>query len=474
MSQSDHKDSEVAIVREESPEKGLKEGIGQLGGISNFIQEEDTVFIKINLSIPQGFPVHTNLDTLKALIKECKDAGASKVLVGSYTYENIPINIVADFIGLKSFCDGLGAEFIVLDNSDLYIDKKISRQDLVEKKFSIMTKVEVSEGEIEIPEGILKADKMIILNQVNVHPLFDFTLSLLSSYSMVPNSYQKIKNISSNNNTNSTEESQDSYKKKLTSRIIDIFSVRKPDLVINDLFYLMEKAGPFIFKDSNLKKTNLIVLGHDAVSVDAITMRAMDYNLFKNDLMVRAREKELGPAKLSDIKIKGEDIENIKLQVNLCPSKLEDIDLLNTSINSGSVCSACFNQAFHLLNFIKTNLTKDLKYLKRFQFLTGKDPDNPKDLEHIVLFGDCAIKSTREADFRKIKTESFLFKKEKEKENPSILELKGCPPEPFECLSSIFDFFGKGKMPDLNFHLKEISTYYNQDFKEKLDLWEEI
>ncbi|TXT57196.1 MAG: hypothetical protein BAJALOKI2v1_520023 [Promethearchaeota archaeon] len=472
MSEPNLRSPEVAIVKEETPEAAIRIGFNQLGGISEFIQEKDTVFIKINLSLPQGFPVHNNLDSLKGLIKICKRAGANKISVGSYAYESIPIKIISDFTGIKELCEELGANFLFLDNSDLYLDTKISKEDLSQKKQETLKSITKEESEIEIPREILEADKLIFLNQVNVHPTFGLTLSLLSSYSMIPNKYQSIEKFPSDKDAQINI--QENYNEFLTSDIIEVFSVKKPDFVINDLFFMMEGAGPFIYSDSNVKKTNLMVIGNDAISVDTITMRIMDLNVFKNDLMVKARENRLGPEKLSEIKIKGENVEDVQFKPKLCHSELQDIDLFNTSIKSGSVCSACFAKAYHLLNFIKTNMIKDLKYLKNWSFLIGKKPESPDNLENIVIFGDCAIESTQNADFRKFKTKSLLFKKEKEKENKSILELPGCPPKPFECLKSIYDFFGKLTMPNLKFMLKEISQYYNKEYKKKVKIWEDL
>ncbi|GAI67119.1 unnamed protein product, partial [marine sediment metagenome] len=81
----------------------------------------------------------------------------------------------------------------------------------------------------------------------------------------------------------------DQYKQDLITNILDVFSVKKPNLVINDLFYFLEGAGPFIYKDSNLKATNLIVVGSDAVAVDLITLRLFEIDLLNSDILLEAR-----------------------------------------------------------------------------------------------------------------------------------------------------------------------------------------
>ncbi|GAH91263.1 unnamed protein product, partial [marine sediment metagenome] len=64
----------------------------------------------------------------------------------------------------------------------------------------------------------------------------------------------------------------------------------------------------------------------------------------------------------------------------------------------------CFKEGYHLLNFLKTHMTKDLKYIRGLFFLTGENPPEPKTLDHIIVFGDCAIKSTKNHEFRKTQT----------------------------------------------------------------------
>ena len=66
MAQSNSKNAEVVIIKGENPEESVLSGIEKLGGMANFINEGDQVFIKINLCLPHGFPSNINFDVLKA------------------------------------------------------------------------------------------------------------------------------------------------------------------------------------------------------------------------------------------------------------------------------------------------------------------------------------------------------------------------------------------------------------------------
>jgi len=458
--------TEVAIIKSSSPSEAITEGIERLGGISEFIDIGDHVFVKINLRTPGGFPINNNFDTLKIIINLCKEAEAKKIFVGSYPFYRLKTDSVAKTLGIQSYIEKLGAEFVFLDDQNKYPLKSI----------------EINGKNIEFPKLILESDKLIILNQVSVDPLFKCTISLLNTYSCVSNQFQKIqKNIRSGKDYLHL----DQYKQDLITNILDIFSVKKPSLVINDLFYFLEGAGPFVYKDSNLKLTNLIVVGNDGVAVDLITLRLFEIDLLNSDILLEARNRSLGITDLPNIKLIGENLEDNKLNVDFCVNKLEDIYIKNTYVKPGRTCSGCFKEAYHLLNLMKTHMTKDLKYIVKQSFLFGEKPPKPESLENIILFGDCAIESTENRDFRKIfitNKKNYLetakkklmkdFKaqditKIKEKVNKKIVELPGCPPSRFDCLNSLIRYYGKSQVPNLFFFNNLIKTYYNQETDKK-------
>jgi len=156
----------------------------------------------------------------------------------------------------------------------------------------------------------------------------------------------------------------------------------------------------------------------------------------------------------------------------------DDINILNTPILRGRYCSGCFKEAYRLLNFMKTNMIKDLKYITNQSFLIGESPQEPDSHLNIILYGDCAIKSTLNRAFRKIllqndkniiDTLKTKLKKEKPKEtkikprgkkNKSILELSGCPPNLYDCLKSYIKYYGKEIVPSAYIYDKIFSESY--------------
>ena len=480
---SDLKNIEVAIVKGDTPKETFLKGIEILGGISKFIEEGDQVFIKFNLCFPTGFPTNTNFDILDSLITSCKKAGARKVYLGSFPFKGISIDTISKFLNLKEYFSNLGAEIVFLDNSDFFKKKKLKGDQLNEIRNKSFSTVTINEKEYLVPKIIIDSDKFIIMNQVNVNPVFKLNLSLLNSYSMVSPKYQ---DIGSYENLDNRYISNDQYKQDLISNILNVFAIKQPKLVINDFFYLLERAGPYVYRDSNLKKTGVIVLGNNALSVDLITLKLLNIDTQNYDLILEANQRGLGNIDFQKINLLGEKIEDINLTINLCEMKLENINLKNIKVNSGQLCSGCYKQAYHLLNFMKTYMTKDLKYNPNNAFLIGNSPLEPERFKNILLFGDCAIKSTKNSNFRKLekmskkntskkkstkkKHKSGSQKKEKIKiiANKNILELPGCPPDILNCFELLLQYYGKKNLPNLHFFENLLELVVKPKEKEKL------
>jgi hypothetical protein len=130
-------------------------------------------------------------------------------------------------------------------------------------------------------------------------------------------------------------------------------------------------------------------------------------------------------------------------------------------------------------------MTKDLKYMGIFSFLIGENPSEPEIIDDIILFGDCAIESTKDRDFRKNiiskkkKNTKDMLKKLKKKnsqkkpskpaktkivDNKNILELPGCPPDLIECYNLLIQYYGKANLPNLNL-LTIINSSFIDNYK---------
>ena len=454
-------DYEIIIAKGKDTTSAFLNGVKLLGGFKGFIEKDDIVFIKITLNDIQGFPSHSNMEILRLVIKECNEAGAKKIHVGSIPRDGVGTCNVEKILELGEFLKATGAEFSFLDDQNL--SSKIT--------------LEESNETIKIPDILLKCDKFIIFNQINVNPLFQFTLAIQNTYSLVAPKYRKIKQ--------EKKVQADQYKKDLITKILDISQIRKPDLVINDIFHVMEQAGPYIYKDSNLKTTNLMVFGKEPIAVDYATLKIFSIDPYINELLSKAIEREQNQVDLRNLKFVGEPIEQNAIQIRLCTKNLEELDVYGTEIKTGLMCSGCYEQAYHVLNFMKTLMTKDLVYIKNQTLLIGQTPKIPENHKNVLLFGDCAINSTRNYDFRvsiitkkppklieslkkvlKIRKEKTSHTKTSKKQNKHILNLSGCPPDKEQVEKALLNYYTKKNVPNLHLYMESLKIF-NKNLKKR-------
>ena len=127
----------------------------------------------------------------------------------------------------------------------------------------------------------------------------------------------------------------------------------------------------------------------------------------------------------------------------------------------GQICSGCYEHAYHLLNFMKTNMIKDLKYLSsKNSLLIGDTPLKSEDIDgSVVIFGNCAIRSTKNHPLRK---------------NKKVMDLFGCPPKIFNSIELLLKMYNKDDLPMLSLFEKLYSFYRPKNLNEKLEKWEAL
>ncbi|MFO8020130.1 MAG: DUF362 domain-containing protein [Promethearchaeia archaeon] len=486
-------DFKAVIGKGKSRKEAYQNSIKDLDGLSTIIKNKDKIFIKCNLRLPNGFPTNTSFEMIKQVVSSCKAAGATEIYVGDVPYEGISLKKMDDLLGINSFLKEIGAKLAFLDNSQYFRSDELDQDQLTLKKHQTFEEINQGENTYLYPKAVLDCDKFILLNQVNVTPLFKIRYAIASTFSLISNDQQKIINPQT---VDKEYLEEDEYKKELISKMIEVYSINPPDLVINDCFYLMEGAGPYIYQKSQLKKTDLMVVSSSALAADLILQHLCELDISEDHLLAECKERKLGPVDLSEIDLIGgiSKLNDYKIDIDLPVTRTDLIHLKNLSIKEGLMCSGCKRSLYHLLNLIDSNMVKDLKYIGKNSLLAGQDPPNHDKhySDNIIVFGDCAIKSTPEAEFREIRTQkekiSFLeflkskFKtdyepkttlKEKVKENENILEISGCPPRLADTVQGLIDYFGEKELPQLSLFNNMINLSVCED-KEQLKEWEKL
>jgi uncharacterized protein (DUF362 family) len=442
---------DIVISRQSTSKEALIKGLEMLGGISKLISPGDSIFIKLGLASPLDLPVSLNLEILRALVSSCIDAGSKKIIIGGFSNEEYSLRNIEGILKLGGLLKDSGAEISYLDELTELVDLELP----------------TNSESIKIPKIIMDCEKLIILNQIKVHPLFNFTPSILNLFSLISPKYQRVSKIEKQGKDYLQN---DQYLQDLVSKIIDLYELKKPDLTINDLFTCIEQAGPDLYTNSISSNKQLLIMGKNMADVDLITTQLLNLDYKSNPLLSEVKLRGHNSKDLDQTMIGGTNLDDIKIDFNPPVSKLDEIQLFNCVVKKGRFCSGCREQAYYFLNIMKTYLIKDLKYTGWHSLLIGENPIEPDPNGDVVLlFGDCAINSTKQRSFRKtrIMKESIspiaklikLIKKNykpkikqqvKEKRNTQILELSGCPPTIFNCFKEMIEFYGKSQAPNLN------------------------
>ena len=139
-------------------------------------------------------------------------------------------------------------------------------------------------GEIEMPRLLLEADAFITLPVLKTHALTYFTGSLKNQWGCVPQHNRIL------------------LHKHLDPLLASLPRMLRPKLSIIDAIVAMEGRGPV---NGEPRRLDLILVGEDAVAVDATAMRLVGLQPAKARHLVIAAEQGLGRIKDEQIEIDG-------------------------------------------------------------------------------------------------------------------------------------------------------------------------
>ena len=240
-------DAVVAVAENpaQAPDKAdelLKAALEPYGGIEAFVQRGDTVVIKPNLAWSRSpeQAANTHPAVLAAVIKACKDAGASDVLVVEHTCDSAVVTF--DLSGAQEVCKELGVPLVSLDQEGMY------------------GQVEVKQGvnihDEQIAQDILDADVYINVPVCKVHSAATVTLALKNQLGAIwrPQRYHEAK-------------SEEEQSENLHQNIADLATALRPTLAVIDATRSLMTNGPK--GPGKVENTGALVVSADFVAADA-------------------------------------------------------------------------------------------------------------------------------------------------------------------------------------------------------------
>ena len=350
--------SRVSVVRSEDKPSDVevyrlvKESIDLLGGIGEYVKKGDTVALKPNIVTGrvERLGVTTDPRVVGAVIKLCKEAGASKVMVvegadyASKTYKAF-VNS-----GIKAVMDELGAEMVDVDKSG-FVTLKVSEPLLLD--------------EVKVNREFMEADVRINMPIMKTHDQLDVTLGVKNLKGLIPK-----------------RDKSEFHKVGVVKGILDLNKVVPVDLTILDSIVAMEGLGPALGPKVEL---NTVIASGDIYALDRIASRVMGFHESELSYLVQAAE-----AGLIDLdeepEVVGEPLESFTLKFERSPTGLDFAEGIKV-ITKGA-CSACHGTIHSV--FYDLEQKGRMGEIRGLTIVVGDHAEVPEDLEKKpVILGIC-------------------------------------------------------------------------------------
>jgi uncharacterized protein (DUF362 family)/Pyruvate/2-oxoacid:ferredoxin oxidoreductase delta subunit len=145
----------------------------------------------------------------------------------------------------------------------------------------------------------LDADFIVNLAKLKTHSLTVFTGAVKNMFGVIPHGLR----INGHRQFGQTDQ--------FSEMLVDIFSRVRPQLTIMDGVVAMEGEGPAA---GRCRTTGIVVAGRDGVAVDAVSSAIIGFNPLNIFTTLEAHRRGLGQGQLSQIEIRGEDLESVRVE----------------------------------------------------------------------------------------------------------------------------------------------------------------
>jgi uncharacterized protein (DUF362 family) len=235
-------------------------------------------------------PIHTDPLLIEALVVHLKDLGARTIILAEGPAHNRDTELLFRQTGFEALADRQGIQLVDLNYDDVRPAKNANpRARLLQ--------------DLRLPETVLSAEVLISVPKLKTHRFAGITLSLKNMFGVLPGIvYGWPKNVLHWNG--------------IPLSICEINGTVKSHFSIVDGIVGMEGYGPLL---GTAKKAGVLVMGDNALAVDATAARIMGVEPGLVDYMIMAQKLKLGSLRRQDITVGGEKIERVRTDFVLDP-----------------------------------------------------------------------------------------------------------------------------------------------------------
>jgi uncharacterized protein (DUF362 family) len=243
------------------------------------------VVLKPNMvDVSSDRPIHTDPRLIDALILHIGDAGAKEIVLAEGTSHNRDAEDLFRRSGYEALAKRRAVRLVDLNYDDFRTVKNVNPRATLLK-------------EIAVPETIATADVVISVPKLKTHKLAGITLSLKNMFGAVPGMvYGWPKNTLHWNG--------------IPLSVCEINGAIKTHYAVVDGVVGMEGHGPVM---GAARKAGVLVMGANALAVDATAARVMGVDPSRVDTLALAHRTGLGSLRQGDIAVLGGTIERARV-----------------------------------------------------------------------------------------------------------------------------------------------------------------
>lgn len=263
----------VVIVEGQDIDKMMDAGLASVGGIGRIIGSHHRVVLKPNTNQRDPFPSITAPETLRAVARHCRDAGAKEIIVHEdHKWELDPYYNREELPGVDiqiSHSPEAGHYVLVRHEAwhgDADADCYIKGVELRPPAINLTSPYEKTNGPcLRVARQLQEAPVIINLPVIKRHFAGQLTSALKNHFGSVYGAHRWIAHAS-------LDKDRDYYDRKL----VEFASAVRPEITITDARSIQAGFGPFREAATKIvKNVNRLIITGDMVAADAVAMGIM-------------------------------------------------------------------------------------------------------------------------------------------------------------------------------------------------------
>ncbi len=222
------------IKAEENLKLAVEKAVNELGGMNQFVDAGDTVFLKPNINTADPFPASTDIEFLRIVVQLLLEVNPKRIIIGESsainenTRKNLAITGIHELGNLSTLVS------VVNLDREPWVKRTIPNGRYLKK--------------VKVPQLIGEVDRLIFLPCLKTHHLAQFSGSLkLSVGLMKPRQRIRL------------------HIRNLQQKIAELNTIIHPDLVVMDARKCFINGGP---SAGEVRNPDLIMASTDRLAID--------------------------------------------------------------------------------------------------------------------------------------------------------------------------------------------------------------